>query len=186
MIDIVLRDRKPDQWYVEPFAGNMDTIYNVQGNRIANDADPHYISMWREFLKGWVPELITKETYWDVKRDEYAYTNTLRWWVRYYCNDSAGRFSMYHQAKALAEIIGRVEGLRGTILRNADFLSLEVPANSLIYFGPPRHIKYVTLWDYVRTCAKQGHTVFVKRSTAPKDFRCVWSRNKAEKLFTLR
>ena len=45
ILSIVLKNRKPDQWYVEPFAGGMNVICEVQGKRIANDLHFYLIAM---------------------------------------------------------------------------------------------------------------------------------------------
>ena len=37
ILPIILKDRVQDQWYVELFAGGMNVICEVEGNRIAND-----------------------------------------------------------------------------------------------------------------------------------------------------
>lgn len=63
ILPIILKDRKPEQWYVEPFAGGMNAICEVQGNRIANDIHYYLIQMWRELVSGWIPKKITKEEY---------------------------------------------------------------------------------------------------------------------------
>lgn len=70
ILSIILKDRKPEQWYVEPFAGGMNAICEVQGNRIANDIHYHLIQMWRELVGGWIPKKITKEEYSEVRTDQ--------------------------------------------------------------------------------------------------------------------
>ena len=35
ILPIILKDRKPEQWYIEPFAGGMNAICEVSGNRLA-------------------------------------------------------------------------------------------------------------------------------------------------------
>lgn len=63
ILPIILKDRKPEQWYVEPFAGGMNAICEVKGNRIANDIHYYLIEMWRKLVGGWIPKKITKEEY---------------------------------------------------------------------------------------------------------------------------
>ena len=50
VLSVILKDRKPDQWYVEPFAGGMNVIDKVTGNRIANDMNPYLIEMWHSLV----------------------------------------------------------------------------------------------------------------------------------------
>lgn len=47
ILPIILKNRKPEQWYVDPFAGGMNIIDEVNGNRIANDKNKYLISMWK-------------------------------------------------------------------------------------------------------------------------------------------
>lgn len=37
ILPIILKDRKEDQWYVEPFVGGANMIDKVDGNRIGSD-----------------------------------------------------------------------------------------------------------------------------------------------------
>lgn len=52
ILPIILKDRKPGQWYVEPFAGGMNSICEVDGNRIANDYHYYLIEMWKAIEGG--------------------------------------------------------------------------------------------------------------------------------------
>ena len=47
ILPIILQGRKSEQWYVEPFAGGMNVISHVDGNRIANDKSIYLIEMWK-------------------------------------------------------------------------------------------------------------------------------------------
>jgi len=44
ILPIILKNRKPGQWYVEPFAGGMNTIYQISGNRLASDNNKYLIA----------------------------------------------------------------------------------------------------------------------------------------------
>ena len=68
ILPIILKDRKPEQWYVEPFAGGMNAICEVQGNRIANDVHYHLIQMWRELVGGWIPKKYTREEHKQIEK----------------------------------------------------------------------------------------------------------------------
>ena len=37
ILPIILKNRIPEQFYIEPFCGGCNTIELVEGNRIAND-----------------------------------------------------------------------------------------------------------------------------------------------------
>ena len=68
----------------------------------------------------------------------------------------------------------------------ADYDSLEVPPNSLIYCDPPyegtkqyatsKNFKHEAFWQWCRDKAAEGHIVFVSEYNAPDDFRCIWQK----------
>lgn len=43
ILPIILKDRKPEQWYVEPMVGGGNLIDKVEGLRIGADANPYVI-----------------------------------------------------------------------------------------------------------------------------------------------
>src|SRR5574344_764072 len=47
ILPIILKDRKENQLYVEPFCGGLGTFDKVSGNRIANDKNKYLIAMWK-------------------------------------------------------------------------------------------------------------------------------------------
>ena len=52
ILPIILKERKPEQWYVEPFVGGMNVICEVGGKRIANDNNYYLIEMWKGLANG--------------------------------------------------------------------------------------------------------------------------------------
>ena len=44
ILPIILKDRKPDQWYIEPFVGGANMIDKVEGSRIGADINELLIS----------------------------------------------------------------------------------------------------------------------------------------------
>ena len=73
ILPIVLENRQPDQWYVEPFVGGANSIDKVDGKRIGSDLNKYIISTWKgrqnESIK---PIEIPKESY-DIARNEYSH-----------------------------------------------------------------------------------------------------------------
>jgi DNA adenine methylase len=55
ILPIILKDRKPYQYFVDCFAGGMNLIDNVTGPRIANDINPNLIAMFAALQGGWIP-----------------------------------------------------------------------------------------------------------------------------------
>ena len=64
MLPIILKDRKENQWYVEPFCGGLGTFDKVSGNRIAADKNKYLIAMWKGLQENYnKPMEISKELY---------------------------------------------------------------------------------------------------------------------------
>ena len=55
LLPIILNNRKPEQWYVEPFVGCFNIIDKVDGNRIANDSAYYLIELFKAIQRGWQP-----------------------------------------------------------------------------------------------------------------------------------
>lgn len=48
---IILKDRKLNQFYVEPFCGGCNSLSQVNGKRIAADINIYLIEMWKSLIK---------------------------------------------------------------------------------------------------------------------------------------
>ena len=197
LLPIILKDRKPDQWYVEPFAGGMNLISKVSGNRFANDSHFYLIEMWKKLVEGWIPEEITKEQYYKVKSNKNNYSPAFVGWVGFNCSYAGKWFDAYagtvttkigttrnYQLEAIKNCVKQASELSNVVFSNKSYLDLEVPENSIIYCDPPYKgtrkyldsIDYEEFWNWVREMSNQGHKVFVSEYTAPNDFECVWSK----------
>ena len=197
IIPIILRDRKSDQCYVEPFAGGMNSICEVQGDRIANDIHYYLIQMWIELVNGWVPEKITRHDYMDMRANMENYPAHIVGWVGFNCSYSGKWFGGFagetptligtirdYQAEAIRNVAKQVEKCKGVLFQNKPYYELELPPNSIVYCDPPyegttkyaNDFDHILFWDWVRNISKQGHTVFVSEYNAPPDFICVWEK----------
>lgn len=197
ILPIILKERKQDQWYVEPFGGGMNSICEVSGNRIANDSNFYLIEMWRELIKGWIPEEISKDEYLQVKKNKEKYPPYLVGWIGFNCSYSGKWFGGFagktktktgivrdYQAEALRNIQKQILRLNGVLFENKSYNELSVPKNSIIYCDPPYEgtTKYASefnhelFWDWVREMSGAGHSIFVSEYNAPNDFSCIWQK----------
>lgn len=55
ILPIILKDRKVDQWYVEPFVGGCNIIDKVKGFRLGNDSHYYLIELWKALQLGYPP-----------------------------------------------------------------------------------------------------------------------------------
>jgi DNA adenine methylase len=63
LLQSILHNRKPNQWYVEPFVGGFNMIDKVGGNRIANDINFYLIELFKAIQDGWQPpDFISEKT----------------------------------------------------------------------------------------------------------------------------
>ena len=198
ILPIILKDRKPEQWYVEPFAGGMNMICEVDGNRIANDIHYHLVQMWEELVSGWIPKKIERKEYFEIRTNQDKYPAYFVGWVGLNCSYSGKWFGGFagetktktgtvrdYQAEAINNVAKQVKKMEGVIFQNKPYYELELPPNSIVYCDPPYEgtTKYANqfahnlFWEWVRCVSKQGHTVYVSEYNAPNDFECVWHKS---------
>ena len=64
----MIAERKPDQWWVEPFVGGANMIDKVGGKRIGNDSHEYLISLLIAIRDGYIPpKNISKDFYCEIK-----------------------------------------------------------------------------------------------------------------------
>ena len=199
LLPIILKDRKDGQWYVEPFAGGMNLISEVGGNRIANDVHYHLVEMWKALVAGWIPpEQVTKEEYYEVKRLLSEVSPEIGGWVGFNCSYSGKWFDGYagktltksgtirdYQLEARNNVLAQVSKMSGVIFTNHSYEEMEIPSNSIVYCDPPyfgtrkysSKIDHDNYWNWVRSISTQGHNVFVSEYSAPEDFECIWEKS---------
>ncbi len=198
LLPIILSDRLDGQYYVEPFAGGMNLISEVSGNRIANDVHPYLIAMWKELVSGWVPpNYISREQWHEIKKNRESYPDYLVGWVGFNCSYSGKWFDAYagktktkngsirdYQLESVKNVKKQIPKLTDIEFSNKSYLELEIPPNSIVYCDPPYsgvrgykdRIDHDVFWEWVRVLVSKGHTVFVSEYSAPTDFKCVWEK----------
>jgi len=199
ILPIILKDRQPEQYYIEPFAGGMNMITEVDGNRIANDIHTELIEMWEALVcDDWIPNtFIEREHYNSIRANKKDYEPWLVGWVGFNCSYSGKYFGGYagkvktkigternYQAEARKNVDKQIQKLKGVVFTNKKYTELEIPNNSIIYCDPPyqnttkysNEFNHNLFWDWVREKSKQGHKVYVSEYNAPSDFVCVWQK----------
>lgn len=197
LLPIILQGRQQNQCYVEPFAGGMNMISEVGGNRIANDVHYYLIEMWKELAIGWIPDKISREQYLDVRANPNKYPSHFVGWVGFNCSYSGKWFGGFagetktkigtirdYQEEAIKNVAKQARKMEGVIFQNKSFTELELPPNSIIYCDPPYEgttgyangFNHNAFWEWVRTISRQRHSVFVSEYKAPDDFKCIWQK----------
>ena len=162
LLPIILRNRKVNQWYVEPFAGGMNMIDGVMGNRIASDNNKYLIAMWNGIKKGIIyPPEIGKSLY-DLARDVFNgrekrfehlmnMTDDIVGWIGFMASANGRFFEGGYSGKSNTKI-GTVRDYIAESIRNikkqiplmidvnficSEYNQLEIPEDSIIYCDIP-------------------------------------------------
>lgn len=196
LLPIILADRAPNQFYVEPFVGGANMIDKVNGPRIGSDIHPHLIAMWRAVASGWTPPGLVSETEYKLCQQVQAVTAHVGF-VGFGCSYSGKWFGGYargndnlgsprnYASESARNIVKQAPGLFGVDFRCQSFRELEIPPKSIIYCDPPYAgtTKYATggfdhedFWCWCDYRHEEGHTVFVSEYTAPDHWKCVWEK----------
>lgn len=205
LLTIILKDRKPNQWYVEPFVGGCNMIDKVGGDRIGADSNKYLISMLKGLQRGIkYPKSIDKSLY-DVARDVFRGRETraehllnmsddVLGWIGFMASYN-GRFfdggysGNYKKRDYIKESILNIEKqiplLNDITFKLTNYNELDIPDSSIIYCDPPYGgtKEYSTskfdsdsFWEWCRDKSREGHSVFVSEYNSPKDFECVWEK----------
>ena len=206
ILPIILKDRKPEQWYVEPFAGGMNMICDVDGNRIANDKNKHLIAMWQGLVENKQrPAEISKELYSRARTEYNKGTSELDYfmigWIGWMASANGRFFDGGYSGKsntkigtvrdyikeAISNIDKQLPKIKGCLFKSVDYTELPLPPSSIIYCDIPyqgtkqystsKDFNHIQFWNWARDISKQGHTVYVSEYNAPNDFECVWIKS---------
>lgn len=202
LLPIILKDRKPNQWYYEPMVGGANMIDKVDGNRFGSDINECLISMWNALAEGWLPkEHYTREEYNDIKNYQSQYPRYIVGYVGIICSYSGKWFGGYandypesrrlkngtlpnYQKESLNSLKKQIPNLKDVIFKYSSYKDLTFADNSIIYLDPPYEgttkykddFNHTEFWEWCRIKIKQGHKVFISEYNAPEDFKCVWSK----------
>ena len=201
ILPIILKDRKENQYYIEPFCGGLGTFDKVTGNRIGNDKNKYLIAMWKGLQENREkPMEISKELY-SKARTEYnngtnnEFDDFLIGWIGWMGSFNGRFFDGGYSGKTatrdyvdeqIRNTLKQVELLKGAIFVSGDYSDLEIFENSIIYCDIPykntkqystsKNFDHNKFWQWCRNMTKQGHKVFISEYQAPNDFICVWSK----------
>ena len=151
LLQVILKDRKEGQWYVEPFCGGCNMIDKVTGNRMACDNNPFLIAMWDGLINKWfVPKTHIDKEYYSRMREKYnenkkwlePYEKAEIGWVGFMGSFNGrffdGGYSGHNVGKRdyISEQIkntsSQIPYLKGVIFCHSDYKNIELPRNSII------------------------------------------------------
>ncbi len=190
LLPLILKNRRRNQWYVEPFVGGANMIDKVPGPRIGNDSHYYLVMLLKALQKSWLPPCnISKDEYYDIKNNFFMYDPCLvgfvgflcsfgaKWWGGYAANNKGDNYA----ARGSRVLIKQAVNFKDIIFRHGHYLQLNIPNNSLIYCDPPYEnttsykdiFNHIEFWQWCRDKTAEGHTVFISEYNAPTDFICI-------------
>jgi len=190
ILPIMLAERNPDQWWVEPFVGGANMIDKVEGKRIGSDNHKHLVALHKALQSGWIPPTeVEKEMYYEIKSNQEKYSDELigfvgflcsfggKWWGGYAANKKGDNYA----DRGSRVLTKQAKSFNGIDFRCCSYLELDIPPNSLIYCDPPYEgttaykggFDHEVFWQWCREKTSEGHIVFVSEYNSPTDFECV-------------
>lgn len=161
ILPIILKDRKPNQWYVEPFVGGCNSIDKVDGLRMGNDLNRYLIAMLEELQAGRIfQENLPKDIYDHARKQYYekeAGKSGNYWgdadlgWVgfmasangRFYeggysgtSNTKIGTVRDYI-SESIRNMKAQLPALKGVHLSYGDYREMSIPPDSIVYCDIP-------------------------------------------------
>ena len=201
ILPIILYGRRPEQTYVEPFAGGCNTIYKVDGPRIAADQNKYLIALWKGLQNGKsLRQLSYSKDLYDSclidTRAEVCYSDFEIGAVGFISSYSGKFFAGYNAItgkrnyidERIRNIENQIPYLTGIDFRHSDYQKLQIPPKSIVYADPPYRgttpykslpFNYDNFIDWCYRISDEGHILFVSEYTPPTpDFIEVWATKK--------
>ncbi len=196
ILPLILKDRQPNQWYVEPFVGGANLIDKVEGNRIGSDINKYVIALLNEMKNNnFIDKLphVGETEYKKIQNDKNNYPDWVVGYVGFNLSFGAKFFGGYRRDKAgirnyeneaQQNLKAQQNLIKDVLFFCCNYYELDIPPNSIIYCDPPyqgttkykNSIDYDMFWEWCRNKTKEGHKVFISEYNAPNDFECIWSK----------
>ena len=200
ILPIILKDRKENQYFVEPFVGGANMIDKVDGNRIGADNNEYLIAMWQGLQENKSrPYLIEKELYSKArdffnKSDYSIFDKFMIGWIGWMGSYNGRFFDGGYSGHLVGKRDYITEQIRNTEaqiskIKEVHFVyssydKLEIPNNSIIYCDIPykdtkqytssKNFNHNNFWNWAREKSQDGHEIFISEYDAPDDFKCIW------------
>lgn len=145
--EILNKELKENQSFVDLFCGACNIIEKIEPNRIriANDKHKYLIEMWKALQNGWIPPD-------DISEEEYKYTRenkdenmALTGFVGFGCAFAGKWFGGYARSNdkrnyakmAKNSLNKKIINLYNVEFTNKDYSELKIPKGSLVYCDIP-------------------------------------------------
>ena len=201
ILPIMLAERKPAQWWVEPFVGGANMIDKVTGNRLGNDCNRYLIALLKELQTQipFNPPHISESDYKNIQKNKNEYPDWIVGYAGFNLSFGAKFFGGYRRDKkgvrdykneAQRNLLAQQNLLIGINFICGDYRSLTMPEKSLIYCDPPYRgttqykdkFDHHSFYGWCDEKAHHGHTIFLSEYSAPPQFDCVFEKQVSSNL----
>jgi len=199
LLPIILKDRKPGQWYVEPFVGGANMIDKVGGNRIGGDFNSHLINALTLIRDNpfSIPMIITEDEYQKASERRktqldgfigFAMSFGGKWFGGYRRDVKGSKGCLKNMEtqtrRSRVSAIKQSNNLKSVELVSGSYSEIDIPDESIIYCDPPYanttkykdDFNHEEFWQWCRDMSNKGHQVFISEYNAPDDFECLWQK----------
>lgn len=198
----------PGNTFVDMFCGSCSVIQKVPNTykRIANDANPYLVQMWKQLTKDStefpteIPRYLYnhwRDLYNQHKKNKVNLNHTelgMTGWIGF-MGSYNGRFFdggySGHEVKGrdyigenIRNTLSQIPELKDVQFSCSQYMDYHFTEPSIIYCDPPyKGVKNYTysidhdyFWEWCREMTRQGHKVFISEYNAPDDFECIWQQ----------
>ena len=151
LLPIILQDRKPNTYYVEPFVGGANLIDKVDGLRIGSDNNLYLITLLKAIQDGFQPpDFVSNRAYIHSKQEmKNEVVNPLVAFVGFNCSFGGKFFGGYARGKSAKglyrnysmesrrNMLLQRDGILGIQFIHSSYDELYIPPNSIVYCDPP-------------------------------------------------
>ena len=204
ILPIILKNRKPCQWYVEPFCGGCNSLDKVQNPRIGNDSNRYLVALLKELQTQipFSPPHVGEQEYKDIQKNKEKYPDWLVGYAGFNLSFAAKFFGGYgrdkagvrnYENEAQKNLLAQQNLLVGIDFYCVDYKTLSIPEKSIVYCDPPYKgmtqykdkFDHYAFYAWCRDMKRKGHTIFVSEYNMPNDFICVWEKEVSSNLDVL-
>lgn len=201
ILPIILKDRKSNQYYVEPFCGGCNSLDKVENPRIGNDSNEYLIALLKEMQTQvpFNPPHISEKDYKDIQSNKNNYPKWLVGYVGFNLSFAAKFFGGYgrdkagvrnYENEARQNLLAQQPRLSGIKFVWGNYSDFDIPDRSIIYCDPPYcgttsyrdSFDYIRFYKWLTNKKSEGHKVFVSEYAMPNDFTCIWEKEVSSNL----
>lgn len=186
------------QPYLEPFVGGCNIVPRIIGGvRIASDANPYLITMYKALQQGWEPpQTMTREQWQDIKQ-RMDVNDPLTAFAGFGCSFAGVMFAGFadfdkrhpgtsYCGNAYSATVRLREQIKSIEFNCHNYQTLN-PKGACIYCDPPyvktagyktaQTFNHTEFWQTMRDWSK-SNTVLISEYVAPPDFVPIWQQRK--------